>query len=126
MSQHDPYVIELGARLRAARRHHSLSLHGVEVKSGGRFKAVVVGSYERGDRAVTVQRLAELADFYGCPIAALLPDLGAADGDTEAAAYAALTTATRALQAVRPDLATVLGRILDRLAPRRPTPAVTS
>ena len=32
-----------------------------------RWKAVVVGSYERGDRAVTVQKLAELADFYGVP-----------------------------------------------------------
>ena len=51
-----------------------MSLHGVEEKSGGRWKAVVVGSYERGDRAVTVQRLAELADFYGVPVQALLPD----------------------------------------------------
>jgi transcriptional regulator with XRE-family HTH domain len=45
----------------------------VEDKSGGRWKAVVVGSYERGDRAVTVARLAELADFYGVPVTALLP-----------------------------------------------------
>lgn len=34
---------------------------------------MVVGSYERGDRAVTVARLAELADFYGVPVAELLP-----------------------------------------------------
>ena len=33
----------------------------------------MVGSYERGDRAVTVQRLAELADFYGVPVSELLP-----------------------------------------------------
>src|SRR5262249_60241187 len=50
-----------------------LSLHGVERKSGGRWKAVVVGSYERGDRAVSVQRLAELAEFYGVPVGELLP-----------------------------------------------------
>jgi transcriptional regulator with XRE-family HTH domain len=51
-----------------------LSLQGVEEKSGGRWKAVVIGSYERGDRAVTVQKLAELANFYSIPIAELLPD----------------------------------------------------
>jgi transcriptional regulator with XRE-family HTH domain len=67
------YAKALGARLRAIRMQQHLSLHGVERKSGGRWKAVVVGSYERGDRAVSVQRLAELADFYGVPVSDLLP-----------------------------------------------------
>ena len=67
------YAKALGARLRAIRTQQGLSLHGVEEKSQGRWKAVVVGSYERGDRAVTVQRLAELADFYGVPVQELLP-----------------------------------------------------
>lgn len=70
------YARALGVRLRAIRTQKGLSLHGVEEKSGGRWKAVVVGSYERGDRAVTVQKLAELADFYGVPVAELLPDGG--------------------------------------------------
>ena len=68
------YAKDLGARLRAIRTQQGLSLHGVEEKSQGRWKAVVVGSYERGDRAVTVQRLAELADFYNVPLQELLPD----------------------------------------------------
>jgi transcriptional regulator with XRE-family HTH domain len=68
------YAKALGARLRAIRTQQGLSLHGVEEKSQGRWKAVVVGSYERGDRAVTVQRLSELADFYGVPVAELLPE----------------------------------------------------
>src|SRR5215475_9144005 len=68
------YAKALGARLRAIRAQQHLSLHGVERKSGGRWKAVVVGSYERGDRAVSVQRLAELAEFYGVPVGELLPD----------------------------------------------------
>ena len=68
------YAKALGARLRAIRTQQGLSLHGVEEKSEGRWKAVVVGSYERGDRAVTVQRLAELAEFYGVPVAELLPE----------------------------------------------------
>ena len=70
---YDGYAKALGARLRAVRAQQHLSLQGVERKSAGRWKAVVVGSYERGDRAVSVQRLAELADFYGVPVSELLP-----------------------------------------------------
>jgi transcriptional regulator with XRE-family HTH domain len=76
------YARALGGRLRAIRTQQGLSLHGVEEKSSGRWKAVVVGSYERGDRAVTVQRLAELADFYAVPVSELLPD-GAPSGAAE-------------------------------------------
>ncbi len=68
------YARSLGARLRSIRQQQGLSLHGVEEKSQGKWKAVVVGSYERGDRAVTVQKLAELAEFYGVPVVELLPD----------------------------------------------------
>jgi transcriptional regulator with XRE-family HTH domain len=70
------YAKSLGARLRSIRQQQGLSLQGVEEKSHGRWKAVVVGSYERGDRAVTVARLSELAEFYRVPIAELLPDSG--------------------------------------------------
>ncbi|MGZ4519448.1 MAG: helix-turn-helix domain-containing protein [Mycobacteriaceae bacterium] len=76
------YAKALGARLRDVRQREGLSLHRVEQKSDGRWKAVVVGSYERGDRAVTVHKLAELARFYGVPLSELLPpdDLGAIEG----------------------------------------------
>jgi transcriptional regulator with XRE-family HTH domain len=70
----EPYAKSLGQRLRAIRIQQGLSLHGVEKKSGGKWKGVVIGSYERGSRAVSVQRLAELADFYGVPVAELLPE----------------------------------------------------
>jgi transcriptional regulator with XRE-family HTH domain len=70
----EPYAKSLGQRLRAIRIQQGLSLHGVEVKSGGRWKGVVIGSYERGARAVSVQRLSELAVFYGVPMAELLPE----------------------------------------------------
>ena len=73
MADADGYAKALGARLRAIRMQQHLSLHGVERKSNGKWKAVVVGSYERGDRAVSVQRLSELADFYGVPVSDLLP-----------------------------------------------------
>jgi transcriptional regulator with XRE-family HTH domain len=68
------YAKAIGMRLRAIRQQQGLSLQGVEEKSDGLWKAVVVGSYERGDRAVTVSRLAELAEFYRVPVAELLPE----------------------------------------------------
>jgi len=78
------YVKVLGARLRDVRQREGLSLQRVELRSGGRWKAVVVSSYERGDRAVSVQKLAELARFYGVPMSELLPpddlDRGSDDG----------------------------------------------
>ena len=76
------YAKSLGARLRSIRQQQGLSLQGVEEKSSGRWKAVVVGSYERGDRAVTVSRLAELADFYRVPVAELLPEGGSTRSDS--------------------------------------------
>ena len=62
----------LGARLRTIRNQQRLSLQGVD--DHGRWKAVVVHSYECGDRAVTVQRLSELAVSSGVPLSELLPD----------------------------------------------------
>ncbi len=72
----DDYALSLGGRLRAIRQQQGLSLQAVEIRSGGQWKAVVVGSYERGDRAITVAKLAELANFYGIPVSQLLPDAG--------------------------------------------------
>ncbi|HEX2155043.1 MAG TPA: helix-turn-helix transcriptional regulator [Acidimicrobiia bacterium] len=75
----------LGMRLRAARRHRGLSLTEVESLSNDEFKASVVGAYERGDRALSVQRLVGLADLYGVPVHQLIPapaDVGAPGVDT--------------------------------------------
>lgn len=70
----DEYARALGSRLRSVRKQQGLTLPDVEQKSARRWKAVVVGSYERGDRAITVAKLAELAHFYGVPVQELLPD----------------------------------------------------
>ena len=75
----DSYQQELGARLRAVRTMQGLTLADVEERSDGAWKAVVVGSYERGDRSVTVARLSELAAFYGVPVSHLLPSPGEED-----------------------------------------------
>ncbi|MFO8074849.1 MAG: transcriptional regulator [Actinomycetota bacterium] len=67
------YQRRLGSRLRAIRQQQGMTLHQVEEQSEGKWKAVVVGSYERGDRAVSVAKLAELGEFYGVPVSELLP-----------------------------------------------------
>ena len=68
------HALAIGARLRRVRHQQGLSLADVQAQSEGRWKAVVVGAYERGDRTITVARLAELAEFYDVPLADLLPD----------------------------------------------------
>ena len=69
----DDYKCEVGRRLRAVRHMQGLTLADVEERSDGEWKAVVVGSYERGDRGISVPRLSQLAAFYGVPVSHLLP-----------------------------------------------------
>jgi transcriptional regulator with XRE-family HTH domain len=111
------YAKALGARLRAIRTQQGLSLHGVEEKSQGRWKAVVVGSYERGDRAVTVQRLSELADFYGVPVSELLPEGHAVTGANEPAAR--LVIDLEQLSSVPVDKAAPLARYAATIQSQR-------
>ena len=70
------YAKALGNRLRRIRQQKGMSLQDVQHDSKGKWKAAVVGAYERGDRNVTVGRLAELAEFYDVPIAEILPEGG--------------------------------------------------
>jgi transcriptional regulator with XRE-family HTH domain len=67
------YARALGERLRNIRVQKGMSLQDVQQASKGKWKAAVVGAYERGDRNVTVARLSELADFYGVPVSEILP-----------------------------------------------------
>lgn len=69
----DDFNHALGQRLRAARRHRGWSLGDVESNTDGEFKASVVGAYERGERAISVQRFARLSEIYGTPASDLLP-----------------------------------------------------
>lgn len=58
-------------RLRGLRLAAGLTLKQVEIKSRGVWKAVVVGSYERGTRHLSLYKAVELCDFYGADISAL-------------------------------------------------------
>jgi transcriptional regulator with XRE-family HTH domain len=59
------------ARLRGLRLSAGLTLKQVEIKSRGLWKAVVVGSYERGNRHLSLLKAVELCEFYGADISAL-------------------------------------------------------
>lgn len=74
MSRGDEYARAVGESLRKIRMQKGMSLHDVQEASSGRWKAAVVGAYERGDRNVTIARLAELAGFYSVPVAEILPE----------------------------------------------------
>lgn len=69
----DRFSASLGLRLRAARRQRGWSLGELESYTGGEFKASVVGAYERGERALSAQRLVRLAEIYAVPASDLLP-----------------------------------------------------
>jgi transcriptional regulator with XRE-family HTH domain len=64
---------QVGERLRAIRRRAGLSLHDIEARTSHEFKSSVLGSYERGDRELSVSRLMRLAEVYGVPADELLP-----------------------------------------------------
>jgi transcriptional regulator with XRE-family HTH domain len=61
----DKFSSSLGQKLRAARRQYGWSLGDVE--------SSVVGAYERGERAISVQRFVRLAEIYNVMPADLLP-----------------------------------------------------
>jgi transcriptional regulator with XRE-family HTH domain len=64
----------IAARLRHIRQQQNLTLKQVEIKSRGRWKAVVIGSYERGTRSLSIHRAQEICDFYGVPLVALFKE----------------------------------------------------
>ena len=63
----------IGERLRNIRRQQGMSLADVQARSNGKWKSVVVGAYERGDRSISISRLAELTEFYGVPLIDVMP-----------------------------------------------------
>ncbi len=71
---------EICTRLRTIRISKGLSLADVEITSKRSIRAVVLGSYERGDRALSVKKAIEIAAFYGVPLTYLLEQPKSAEG----------------------------------------------
>ncbi|MFZ2228340.1 MAG: helix-turn-helix transcriptional regulator [Candidatus Nanopelagicaceae bacterium] len=63
-----PTQESIAVRIRKIRKARGWSLAHVEKLSKGNFKAVVLGSYERGDRTMSVKRAIDLANLYGVPL----------------------------------------------------------
>jgi transcriptional regulator with XRE-family HTH domain len=64
----------LGQALREVRRARKWTLADFEKASKGHVKAVVLGSYERGSRSVSVEKLQAIAEVYGVPINAFFKE----------------------------------------------------
>ena len=63
--------LEISIRLRQIRKQQNLTLKQVEIRSRGKWKAVVIGSYERGTRSLSISKAKSLCEFYGVPLSAL-------------------------------------------------------
>jgi transcriptional regulator with XRE-family HTH domain len=70
-------------KLRELRQRKGLTLEEFEKFSGGEIKAVVLGSYERGTRAISLARLHQLADIYEVDIQYFLSDSEGIKGPAE-------------------------------------------
>ena len=74
-----PTSATVALRIRALRKARGWTLHDVESRSSGSIKAVVMGSYERGSRALSLARSIEIANLFGIPLANLLGDFSRTD-----------------------------------------------
>jgi len=59
------FRVSLGELLKNARQARALTLRQASAKIDGRFSPAALGSYERGQRAISVLRLITLAELYG-------------------------------------------------------------
>ena len=78
MAYFDPMTtpLEISIRLRQIRKQQNLTLKQVEIRSRGKWKAVVIGSYERGTRSLSISKAKSLCEFYGVPLSALFQSEG--------------------------------------------------
>ena len=58
---------EIGIKLRQIRKHQGLGLHDVEKISNGAFTIQAIGSYERGNRSIPLNKFIELCKVYKIP-----------------------------------------------------------
>ncbi len=111
------FAARLGAHLRNVRKQLGLSLNDVERMTGGEYKASVLGAYERGERAISVPRLARLADCYGVTLEELLPpeEGGLAAPRAQTSKDSSVTLNLRALELALDADIQIIDRYVNRI-----------
>lgn len=71
----DEFSQSVGKVLRETRLNRELTLYDVWAASGMRLTPSAVGSYERGERAISLERFCEIAATYRVPPEQLLFDI---------------------------------------------------
>ncbi len=94
-----PTSKSVSARIRWHRKSRGLTLHDIERLSAGRIKAVVMGSYERGSRAISLARTIEIANLFAIPVTELISDIS----ETSTTQYAALVFDLRRISLLSRD-----------------------
>jgi transcriptional regulator with XRE-family HTH domain len=103
----------LQSRLRAVRQSKGLTLGEVSSKSKGRISAIALGSYERGNRSLSTQKLFEISELYCVPVTELLapPEKGIQTGR--------VIIDLRKLSHSQDSLSHALLKIIERIAQMR-------
>lgn len=65
---------EIARRIRQIRKSKRLTLDAVAARSNGQLKSVVLGSYERGTRAISLARAIQIAAALDVPLTHLISD----------------------------------------------------
>lgn len=99
----------VGQRIRNVRAFRGLSQMDVERTLG--IRAAVLGSYERGDRAISAGRLLVLADAFAVPVDAFLPD---EEADAQIVTPAGLCHELAQLKGQVAALSTLLAELVQR------------
>ena len=103
----------LHLRLRRLRESKNLTLADAAHLSKGSITAIALGSYERGDRSISVGKLITIAEMYGLPISELFtaPEREVLNSKT--------TLDIRKLKLSESELSHHLSRIVRRIATLR-------
>jgi len=63
---------QLHSQLRKVRISKGLTLSQVSILSKGSISAIALGSYERGNRSISAEKLLEIAQLYQVPVSELM------------------------------------------------------